>query len=141
MTADGNVARKIRCTHGHSSGLAIKNEALLTKMSSAPESLVHLTYRSAIKSILERGLLPGGGYKSRAACMFSPFRWGDSRQLAGARKDGEVEIVFSPASTFAQHELFLSGSGAISIFAPVDRQHILEIRDVITDRSTTTQER
>ena len=86
----------IRATQGHSIK-KVSDEELLVRLNASDEDLpvscVHGTDRRYYGSIVEKGLLVGGGrghYRNHV--NFAPFGPGDKRVISGMRYDCEVAL-------------------------------------------------
>jgi len=85
----------IRATQGHSMKV-VSDDQLLRRLSAADPDLpgicVHGTYMRHLQSILQRGLLPGGGASGRNHVHFAPFEPGDGRVISGMRASCEAAV-------------------------------------------------
>ena len=85
----------IRATQGHSMRY-VEDEQLLTPLDQAdpllPTVCVHGTYRRHVESILQQGLLAGGGKSQRKHVHFAPFEPGDKEIVSGMRYDCDTAI-------------------------------------------------
>lgn len=85
----------VRATQGHSMKV-ISDDNLLRRLQvtdrDLPQFCVHGTYRRHLQSILQKGLLAGGGVSNRNHVHFAPFEPGDGRVISGMRTNCEVAI-------------------------------------------------
>ena len=85
----------IRAIQGHSMR-HVEDEQLLTPLDQAdpwlPTVCVHGTYRRHAESILQQGLLAGGGKSQRKHVHFAPFEPGDKEVVSGMRYDCDTAI-------------------------------------------------
>jgi len=84
----------VRATQGHSMK-SVQDESLLEPLvltSTLPQVCVHGTYHRYLQSIMQKGLLPGGGNSDRNHVHFAPYEPGDGRVISGIRYNCEVAI-------------------------------------------------
>merc|ERR1719356_1322230 len=127
----------IRAVQGHSMK-AVDDESLLTRLSphdtKLPVVCVHGTYRRHLPSILQRGLLPGGGTSDRNHVHFAPFEPGDGRVISGMRSSCEIAIYLDlRAALVGGVPFFLSNNQVIlspGLRGVVPRDYISKVRDL-----------
>lgn len=85
----------IRASQGHSMKV-VSDEQLLTPLNAQQPDLpcvcVHGTYRKHLQSILQQGLLAGGGTSARNHVHFAPYEPGSSRVISGMRASCDIAI-------------------------------------------------
>lgn len=127
----------IRAVQGHSMR-AVEDDSLLTRLSphdrNLPTVCVHGTYRRHLSSILQNGLLPGGGASDRKHVHFAPFEPGDGRVISGMRSNCEIAIYLDlRAAILAGVPFFLSANQVIlspGLGGAVPKEFISRVRDL-----------
>merc|ERR1740121_910810 len=85
----------IRAAQGHSMKV-VKDEELLRPLTAdqpdLPRVCVHGTYQRHLSSIMQKGLLAGGGMSARNHVHFAPYEPGDGRVISGMRGSCDIAI-------------------------------------------------
>jgi len=85
----------VRASQGHSMKV-VSDDSLLRRLhvgdKDLPQVCVHGTYQRHVASILQKGLIPGGGMNARNHVHFAPFEPGDGRVISGMRFNCEVAV-------------------------------------------------
>jgi len=129
----------VRATQGHSMK-AVSDDSLLRRLHAAdadlPRVCVHGTYRRHLQSILQRGLLAGGGTSGRNHVHFAPFEPGDGRVISGMRSSCEVAVYVDLRRALGDGVPFFLSSNQV-VLSPglqgaVPSRYITAVRDVRT---------
>jgi len=129
----------VRATQGHSIK-AVDDESLLKRLDrhdpGLPTTCVHGTYRKYLDSILQKGIIPGGGFSARKHVHFAPYEPGDGRVISGMRYNCEVAIYLNlKAAVIAGVPFFMSTNEVIlspGLHGVVPPTFISRVKDLTT---------
>lgn len=131
----------VRATQGHSMKV-VSDDSLLRRLHATdadlPRVCVHGTYTRHLQSILQKGLLAGGGVSNRNHVHFAPFEPGDGRVISGMRTNCEVAVYLDLRGALAAGvPFFLSANRVVlspGLGGVVPSAYIQGVRDVRTGR-------
>jgi len=134
---------RIRAVQGHSIKV-VQDEHLLRRLSAhdhdLPKQCVHGTYHRHLQSIMQRGLLAGGGAGQafRNHIHFAPFDPGDRRVISGMRYDCEVAIWIDLKRALSDDVPFYMSANQV-ILSPgvngcVDKKYFVQARDLKSNK-------
>uniref|UniRef100_A0A7S4PSX8 2'-phosphotransferase n=1 Tax=Alexandrium monilatum TaxID=311494 RepID=A0A7S4PSX8_9DINO len=131
----------VRATQGHSMKV-VSDDSLLRRLSASdrdlPRVCVHGTYKRHLQSILQKGLLAGGGMSNRNHVHFAPFEPGDGRVISGMRTSCEVAIYVDLRRALGDGVPFFLSSNQV-VLSPglrgvVPSSYIKGVKDVWSGR-------
>ena len=142
MTEEGDEPL-IRASQGHSMK-AVADDNLLRRLGpeepDLPKVCVHGTYRRHLASILQKGLLAGGGKSQRNHVHFVPYEPGDGRVISGMRYNCEVAVYVDLARALRDGVPFFVSANQV-ILSPgvngaVPRSYLQKVKDLQTGQVT-----